>query len=263
MDNSVDLRLLLDAGNRPASVQRISKEIQDKERLQAILDSAYNYAARKGMQSEMKVIRAILAKNERNLDAIYFYSPLMIHERVVPPVITEAKNIVENKNGGTLKTTGALYRIEKQAYFSTIPPNWRNYLSFPESNFIVDESERPTRELMPKGSNELKLWKEATEKGFRDGQAEAQSMLNYGLNRLNKEYLGMIRFHEFVLAGKVSMPSISRQELAITNNGSVMSLDQKLLMIRTLPSFDGNMMNWNTWLAPVNYDPSKQASNFE
>ena len=236
MDNSVDLQLLLNAGDRPASVRTISKEVRDSERLKAILDSAYNYAVRKGMQSEMKAIRAILAKNERNLDSIYFYSPLMIHERVVPPVITEARNIVENKNGGTLKTTGAIFRIEKQAYFSTTPPNWRTHLSFPESNFTVDESERPTKELMPTGSNELHQWKEATARGFRDGQAEAQSMLKYGINRLNTEYTGMIRFHEFVLAGKVSMPSISRQELAITNNGTAMSLDQKLLTIRTLPS---------------------------
>ena len=263
MDNSVDLQLLLETGNRPASVKVVSKEYQEKERLKAILDSAYNYAVRKGIESEMKVIRNAIRKNERNFDSIFNYSPLMIHDRVVPPVVTEARNIVQNKNSGTLKTTSALYRIEKQAYFSTLPPNWRTHLSFPESKFAVDENERPTREIMPRGSTEIAKWKEVTTKGFKDGQLEAQSMLKYGLNQLNKEYVGMIRFHEFVLAGKVSMPSISRQELAITNNGSAMALDQKLLTIRTLPSFDGNMMHWNTWLAPVEYDASKQASYFE
>lgn len=261
MDNSVDLQLLLEANSKMPSVQMVTKSLQEDEKLNTLLDQIYQYSLRKGIESEMKTIRTIVAKNERNLDAIYNFSPLMIHERIAPPVITEAKDITQSDNGSNLRTTGAVYKIEKQAHFSTLPPNWRTYLTFPKSEYEVDQVEAPTKELFPKGvKNAKELVKQKTVKGFRDGQLQAQKIFTYSLNRLNRDYIGMARFHEFVIAGKVSMPSIARRELALTANASSMVFDEKLLTIRTLPSFEGNMLNWTTWLVPVQYDPGKQAA---
>ena len=56
------------------------------------------------------------------------------------------------------------------------------------------------------------------------------------------------------------MPSLSRADLAISNTSDVMAIDQKLLSIRTLPSFEGRMIKWTTWQAPVQYYPSQQAA---
>ena len=110
MDNSVDLQRLLDTGRNPPSVQTVTKEVQDSERLKAILDAAYQHAVKVGIQSEMNIVRSILQdpKMERNLDGIYNFQTLMLKERVVPPVITEAKDLVQNKNGTSLKTTSAV-----------------------------------------------------------------------------------------------------------------------------------------------------------
>lgn len=258
MDNSVDLQLLLEAGKNPPHVKVVSKAIQEEERLKAILESAYQYALKKGVEAEMKLIRNSINKNERNLDAIYNFNVLIINDRVIPPVITEARDLVQNKSYDSLNTTAAIYKIEKQASFSTRAPNWRQYLTFPESNYKVDLAETPTKSIMPKGSREKALWDEQTVKGFREGQQQAQNLFKHALNRLNTDYTGMVRFHTFVIEGKVSMPSITRKDLAITNSNSVMTLDQKLLQIRTLPSFDSQMLKWNTWLEPVQYNPSKQ-----
>ena len=260
MDNSVDLQRLLDTGRNPPSVQTVTKEVQDSERLKAILDAAYQHAVKVGIQSEMNIVRSILQdpKMERNLDGIYNFQTLMLKERVVPPVITEAKDLVQNKNGTSLKTTSAVYKIEKQAYFSTLPPNWRTYLTFPSNNYTVDVTEAPTKELMPKTSREYEAWRVKTIQGFNEGQKIANEMFEYSLNKLNRDYTGMVRFHKFVLEGKISMPTLSRADLAVSNTGSVMALDQKLLTIRTLPSFDGNMLKWKTWQAPVEYNPSQQ-----
>ena len=260
MDNSVDLQRLLDTGRNPPSVQTISTEVQNRERLKAILDAAYQHAVKVGIQSEMNGVRNALQdpKVERNLDGIYNFQTLMLKERVVPPVITEARDIVQNKNGTAFKTTSAVYKIEKQAYFSTLPPNWRTYLTFPSNDYDVDLTETPTKELMPRNSREYEAWKSKTIQGYNEGKKIANEMFEYSLNKLNRDYLGMVRFHQFVLEGKVSMPSLSRADLAISNTGSVMAIDQKLLTIRTLPSFDGNMLKWNTWQAPVQYNPSQQ-----
>ncbi len=260
MDNSVDLQLLLDSGRNPPHVQVVSKAIEREELLKAMKEAAYQYAVKKGIESEMKLIRTAIGKNERNLDAIFNFSPLMIHDRIVPPVITEARDLVQNKTFDTLNTTSAIYKIEKQAKFSTRAPNWRGYLNFPESHYKIDIGETLTKEQMPKGSKERAIWDEQVVKGFRDGQIQAQNIFKHSLSQLNTDYTGMVRFHKFVIEGKISMPSISRRDLAITNTNSVMTIDQKLLQIRTLPSFDGRMMSWNTWIEPVYYNPSKQVA---
>lgn len=258
MDNSVDLQLLLDAGRNPPHVQVVTKAIENEERIKAMKEAAYQYALKKGVEAEMKLIRTAISKNERNLDAIYNFNPLMIHDRIVPPVITEARDLVQNKTADTLNTTSAIYKIEKQAKFSTRAPSWKSYLTFPEANYKVDLAETLTKESMPKGSKEREIWDEQVTKGFRDGQIQAQNIFTYALNKLNTDYSGMVRFHTFVIEGKVTMPSISRKDLAITNTNSVMTIDQKLLQIRTLPSFDGRMLKWNVGLEPVQYNPSKQ-----
>lgn len=256
MDNSVDLQVLLQTADRPPHVREISKQISEEARLEAILENARDHAIAKGMESRMKTIRATVASEERNLDAIYNFAPLMIHDRVVPPVITEAKDIVQNPDTLTLKTTGVLYKIQKQAQFSTVAPNWREYLTFPVTQYEVAFDETPTREMMPRTSAEKAKWQQVTIKSFKDGMDQADSILKHSLNKLNTDYNGMIRFHEFVIAGKITMPSIVNRDLAIASTNSAMALDQRLLTIRTLPAFEGNMTKWSTWITPVQYDPS-------
>lgn len=256
MDNSVDLQVLLQAADRPPHVREISKQITDEARLEVILSNAREFAIAKGMESRMKTIRETVKNEERNLDAIYNFSPLMVHDRVVPPVITEAKDLVQNPDTLTLKTTGVLYKIQKQAQFSTVAPNWREYLTFPVTQYEVAFDETPTRELMPRSMSEKAKWRSATIKGFSEGMDQADNILKYRLNKLNTDYLGMSRFHEFVIAGKITMPSIVNRDLAISSTNSAMALDQRLLTIRTLPAFEGNMTKWSTWITPVQYDPS-------
>lgn len=262
MDNSVDLQRLLESGRNPPSVQTVSNRVSDEERLKAILDNAYQHAVKVGIQSEMNGIVSTLqdAKVIRNLDSIFNFDALLLKDRVVPPVITEARDIVQNKNGTSFKTTSMVYKIEKQAYFSTTAPNWRSYLTFPLVDYRVDFSETPTKDMMPKNSREYDAWRVKTENGFKEGQKIASEMFEYSLNKLVRDYTGMIRFHEFVLANKISMPTLSRSDLAVSNTGNVMAIDQKLLTIRTLPSFEGNTLKWTTWQSPVQYNPSQQSS---
>lgn len=261
MDYSADLNILLDSGRNPPSVRSVGKMVEREELRKAMLESAYQHGIKAGIASGVKGINSILndKQTQRQLDSIYNFQYLTLGDKVVPPVITEAKNIVQNKGGTTLKTTGVVYKIEKQAYFSTLPPNWRQYFSFPNDKYALDMSETPTKEMMPKGSEEYKMWKERTTEGFNEGLNIANKMFEHSLNKLNRDYIGMIRFHEFVLDGKISMPSLSRSSLAVTNTGSTMTIDQKALTIRTLPSFDGNILKWTTSIKPVEYFDGQQS----
>lgn len=246
--NYADLEKLLDAGKAPPSTVQIGKQIADQERLKALLESAYQYALKKGVESEMNGFNNTLRDElvQRNLDAIYNFTPLMLNDRVVPPVITEVRDVIQNNNS-SIKTTGVIYKIEKQAYFSTLAPNWRTYLNIPKNQYTIDYPDALSKEFMPKNNSEYAAWKAATTSGFKEGLKVAQQLFTNNLNRLNRDYIGMIRFHEFVMQGKITMPSLSRTDIAISNTGQSLSIDQKYLVIKNLPSFEGNMLKWSTW----------------
>lgn len=182
----------------------------------------------------------------------------MLQDRIVPPVITQANNLTQNPNGYSLKTTDTIFTIKKQAYFSTTAPNWREYLNFPYSDYSIDMSDTMTKALMPENAEQRRLWREKTTKGFEEGQRQANAMFTHQLNRLNTDYIGMTRFHQFVLEGRISMPSVSRRDLNVMNSGNAIAINQKLLTLRTLPSFDGNTLKWKVFIKPMQYDLSKQ-----
>lgn len=258
MDSSVDLQLLLETGNHPPSITIVAKAAQEQERVKALLNEAYSRGIRVGLNSELKVIRMLIEKNQRNLDATYDFSPLMIKEKVVPPVIIESRNLTQNKNGKILKTTDMIYSIKSQAYFSNTAPNWRSYLNFPVADYALDLTDHVTKATMPKGQEQTKIWRQKTTEGFVEGQRQANLMFEHQMNRLNTDYIGMLKFHQFVLDGRISMPSISSRDLSVTSTGNTISLNQRLLTIKTLPSFDGNVLKWKAWLEPIQIDFSKQ-----
>nr|WP_240533992.1 type IV secretory system conjugative DNA transfer family protein [Aeromonas veronii] len=60
---------------------------------------------------------------------------------------------------------------------------------------------------------------------------------------MNRDYTGMLRFHSFVMQGKLTMPAIASESIAVTHNGQTMAVDETLLRITTLPEFNGKMAN--------------------
>ena len=212
-------------------------DMASTERDKAMMEYAKMTAIRAAMSMRFKQIQWAVQTNSRNLDAIYNFQPLMIQQRVVPPVITEARNLYNQDNHMQIRLSRAIYNIVKQARFSTTAPNWRDYLNFSyESNAFPDYA-FVSKEIYPKTSHERKLWEDATKEGWRLGLAQANGILQQAMDRLNRDYIGMIRFHEFVLDGKINSPVINSYNLYDNNDGDRLRIDEQLLQIEVLPSF--------------------------
>ena len=210
-------------------------------RSRAILDTGFKVGVNAGLSWQIRNINKAVKKNERDLDSIYDFTYLMIQDRVVPPVITEAKDLYHQEGDYTLRLSGEYYKIEYQARFSSVAPNWREYLTFvqPTQNKAALMSG-----LKPKTPEEKKVWKLAVEDGWRQGVEQANLMLQNGLDRMNRDYTGMLRYHTFAATGKVSMPIIASDMMPINNYGRSMAVDEKLLRITVLPVFDADLSKW-------------------
>ena len=225
---------------------RMSKS-SDKERenllsrdikLQAMHNYAKTVAIRAAMSSRLDEMSGVVSKHSRELDAIYNFSPLMIKQRVVPPVITEARDLYNQDGNLQIRLSDAIYNIEQQAYFSSTPPNWRSYLTFNNKGNAYEKLSYVTGDMKPSNKLEEEVWVDGTVEGWNLGLRQANVVLEQALNRLNRDYIGMVRFHEMVLQGKVTMPSISNYNLYDNNEGDRLILGEELLQIDVLPTFN-------------------------
>jgi defect in organelle trafficking protein DotC len=240
---------------RPAYVQ--SKESQDqdveplkpqknvaaKARSKAIMDTAFGVGVKTGMAWQLQNIDLAIKHHERELDTVYDFGHLVIQDIVIPPVITEARDLYNQDGNYSLRLSGAYYKIEYQARFSSVPPSWHEYLEFPKPN--LDQAALMSA-LLPKNSEERHTWERAVTNGWQQGVEQANLMLKHGFDKMNRDFAGMIRFHTFVIQGKLTMPAIARESIPVTIDGQTMAVDETLLRITTLSEFKGEMANWSS-----------------
>ena len=210
-----------------------------------------------GLRKQLTHIHGIVESKSRELDTIYDFGNLMIKDRVVPAVITEARDLYNQDGAYALRLSGAYYKIEQQPRFASVPPNWREYLYFGTAS----AGDEPFfGNLRPKNDAEREIWREYIAKGWKQGVDQANVMLQYGLDRLNRDLTGMIRFHAFVLQNKITMPAIASQAWAYSaQNAEAIAVDETLLRITTLPEFNSAVDKWKASIKTSEIVPPIQA----
>lgn len=208
-------------------------------RLEALREAALGAGARGGLVYQTDNINKVLEKVQRNLDTVYDFTPLMIRGRVSPPVLTETREVYSQGDGTNLRLAGRTYKVEVQAKFSSRPPQWRDYLYI-----VYGDDSTPSSKLMPVNSNEQKVWKATVADGWRQGVEQANMIFQTNLNRLHRDYAGMIRYHILALKRMVTMPVVAEQNMPINTSGDTMSVDETLLRITALPEFNSDMKDW-------------------
>lgn len=227
--------------NQPVVVQQAvaSSDHKNAYRLEALREAAFGVGARGGLVSQNRVIEKALQKVKRNLDTVYDFAPLMIKARVVPPVLTETRDIYTQGGAVTLRLAGRSYKVEEQAHFSSRPPQWRQYLLMD-----LGDVSMPSPELLPRTAAEQDLWRKNVAKGWKKGVAQANEILQLNLNRLNRDYVGMVRYHILALKRMVTIPVVAEQNMPLNSSGNTMNLDETLLRITALPEFNTDIRKW-------------------
>ncbi len=202
-------------------------------RKQAVYDTALSLGIKAGLQNQLLIINQAIDKNINNLDKVYNFEPYLIYSRVVPPIITESRNLYNQDGEDAVRLSGALYKIERKARIVSVAPNWREYLNFPKSTYILNTSPA----IKPHSSEEASLWKKALHNGWKDGIEQANVMLKLAFDRLNRDFVGMLRFHRFFEEGKVTLPVLAASKMDMTKNSSSLILNEELLRLTVQSDF--------------------------
>lgn len=208
-------------------------------RVKTLEDTAMSLSAQGGLIWESDQINGHLQKDKWYLESLYNFNGMMLSHGVLPPVLEEGDNTLNQDDPNTIRVADKNYKIVAQARFATTPPNWRDYLwmSFPKPDV-------PSSFLLPRSAEERKIWAKAVREGWSKGVDQADNIFQQNMARLNRDYQGMILYRKLLEEHMISAPYVSRTELGITGDGSDMRVNDQVLRITDLPKLQTDPHDW-------------------
>lgn len=234
------------AGSRRAAAEiSVTVEIP-KIRLESLKEAALGYGVRSGLARRSYEIGKILYDNQPLLDNVFNFNALLLDRSVMPPVLSEAQNVLKQPDSDTIRVADATYRIERQAAFVTTPPNWRDYL-VREYRYKVD---LPADLLLPKNDGEKKVWQQYVVQGWDTGVRQANAIFEQSLFRLERDFKGMILYRSLLAKGMIGRPYVAEANLGVTGDGNSMNVNDRILRITAKPKLETNPAVWKPIATP-------------
>ncbi len=226
--------------------EKAKKRIGVQIRVDALKEAALSYGARGGLAWRTFQIQRRLAENEGNVSKIFNFGNLLIAApsglMIEPPVVTEAQKAVIVQSGGqNAAVADRVYRINRNARIVTAPRNWRVYL---ERDW--GKVDPPPNALVPKSQAELDHWRRQMQMGWEEGIHQADDIFQADLDRLNTDYLGMIRYRELLAQGIITPPYATQEDRGVTGGGSEMRIGDRGLVITGPSQFNPKSERWIT-----------------
>lgn len=223
----------------------------DKLRAPAMRDAALSYGARAGLAWTSRGINEQLRSRAAELTKTYDFNRVLIRTpsqaTILPPVISEAKETYETADAGkTLRVADTVYEIVEQARFVPIAPLWHSYLV---RSYTAPEN--PPDTLLPKSDGERDAWRRWVTEGWDMGIKQAQEIFDADLRRLERDFVGMVRYKALLEEGKVSAPVVAEGNLGVTGNGTDMRVNDRALRITKDPTLQTPTKGWQASPSPL------------
>jgi defect-in-organelle-trafficking protein DotC len=158
---------------------------------------------------------------------------------ILPPVLLKANNYILDEGGRAIVISKHHYRLYSQAKLVTVVPSWSDYLisSIPAPKPVV-------KAYLPHNDNEKVVWSSGIQHGWLLGIKQANQEMDYRINRLNRDYNGMITYLKLLDEGKVSAPYIAYTHQSVIGNNEAMSVNQNVYRITSNAKLVVNPKNW-------------------
>ncbi|WP_203368670.1 type IV secretory system conjugative DNA transfer family protein [Cysteiniphilum marinum] len=239
------------------SVNRIAYSVLEKAKAQgrfrenSIRDKlVYSYGLRVGQQygyaEQLQQLQNKINDKGTTLDQIFNFNAILaltntnqLATNLVPPVLLKAKDYVSNPNANTIEIAEHYYEIYAQAYLTERVPTWRNYLiqGIPRPQKIPDS-------YLPKDSHEQAVWQKALSQGWALGIEQADREMLYRINRLSRDYNGMITYLILYAKNKVNAPLVAYARQSVVGSGDALSVNADRYQITSKAALVVNPTAW-------------------
>lgn len=221
---------------------------EDKLRRPAQKEAALALGLKGGLAWETKRINELLKQRSSELSQVYDFNRLLIigpnNVTVLPPVISEAKENWELQDKGkVLRTAENVYEIISESVFTPNAPMWQTYLF---RGYTTPDM--PDNSLLPKTEAERVLWKKWTTEGWMNGIKQAHMIFESDMRKLERDYVGMIRYRKLLAQNMVTEPVVAEGTLGVTSSedGKRMRVDDRAVRITRDSLLNPNAKEWDS-----------------
>lgn len=197
-------------------------------REQAIYEAAYTVALQTSVKQSYTKINKVLESLDKELDMAFNFTPLMMYgNRLMPPIVTQAGSSFDLRNPKLAVGSDKTFRIFKGARIVTLAPSWRDYMY---KEFGVIDTINGL--LSPKDEAEQRLWQKSVLAGWSEGQSQAHRLFKINLNRLMRDYNGVIQYLLLADQGVMSTPQLATGKYSVRESESGQALDINQVVYR-------------------------------
>ena len=216
-----DLEALLSAGPGEAAASDFGGEARQR----AMRHAALSYGARAGLARRSWEIAALLEGQGEHLDRIYGFRDLLLSREgftVLPPVVAETRGAFRlGRDRSRAATAERVVRIVAPGRLVSAAPGWRDYLmrSWPPAA-------APAAVLFPRGAEEDDRWRGWLEEGWARGVALAEDIFQADLDRLGRDFEGVVLWRRLHLAGMATAPAVSVVRRGVSGGGDLLRIGE-------------------------------------
>jgi defect in organelle trafficking protein DotC len=218
-------------------------------RWQALYDTALSLGATGALAWRSEQINLSLTQNAGELNQVFDFNQLLLKDNVLPPVLVESDNNLNLASNDAIRLAAKTYKIISPARFVTTAPSWRNYLwmNYPKPPV-------PDRSLLPKNQAEAQAWNRFIREGWQNGITQANAIFSSNLNRLRRDYNGMVLYRKMLAQDMVSAPFVAKADLGITGDSNEMRIDDRVLRITAHSELQTDSSKWQPILTNPQQD---------
>jgi defect in organelle trafficking protein DotC len=208
-------------------------------RWQALYETALSLGATGALAWRSEQINMSLEKNIKELNQVFDFNQLLLKDNVLPPVLVESDNNLNLATDDSIRLAAKTYKILSPARFVTAAPSWRSYLWMNYPKPAV-----PDRTLLPKNKVEAEVWNRFIREGWQNGIQQANAIFSANLNRLRRDYSGMVLYRKMLAQEMVSAPFVAKADLGVTGDRNEMRIDDRVLRITAHSELQTDSSKW-------------------
>ena len=197
----------------------------EEKRGSAVRAAALGYGARAGLARRGWEIARMLDRHAAQLSNIFRFRDLLLKEggfSVMPPVASETRSAFRLDRGGAKAATARrVLRIVAPERLVSAPPDWRDYLMRSWA-----PAEAPVSVLFPRTDGERRRWEEWIAKGWERGRALADDVFASDLDRLERDFSGIVLWRRLNIARMATAPVIEVGDAPVSGGPRVLRIDE-------------------------------------
>jgi defect-in-organelle-trafficking protein DotC len=212
----------------------------------ALLEAAQGYGSQMGYARRGWEIEKLLEKRSMQLSQVFDFSRVASEAPVkagyiIPPIVSRSFDAFKTTEEGREASVADEYlTIVAPGKIMPVTPTWRDYLIFSPA-----APEEPAKSLYPGNTAEKLLFEKWFHAGWKAGVELADAEMESRLDRLRRDYEGMLQYRRLVSMGMMDRLVLQDADFGVTGGGDEMRIGSRTVRIVSDAEFETNPKRWS------------------